>query len=136
MVVFTGSTDTAKVIEKAIAQSAKPQAPLIAETGGINAMIVDSSALLERAVDDILTSAFRSAGQRCSALRMLYIQNDIAERLIRMLGEAAAAMTVGHAANMDTDIGPVIDTKAKARIDQHIERGTPDRAVNLAGGCN
>ena len=121
MVVFTGSTDTAKVIENAIAQSAKPQAPLIAETGGINAMIVDSSALLERAVDDILTSAFRSAGQRCSALRMLYVQNDIAERLIRMLGEAAATMTVGHAANMDTDIGPVIDATAKARIDQHID---------------
>lgn len=120
MAVFTGSMKTAKLIEHGIAQSAKPYAPLIAETGGLNAMIVDSSALLERAVDDVLTSAFRSAGQRCSALRILYVQKNIADKLIKMLCEAAAIMKVGHPSNMDTDVGPVIDAAAKARIDQHI----------------
>jgi len=126
MVVFTGSTNTAKVIEGAIAQSAKPHAPLIAETGGLNAMIVDASALLERAVDDILTSAFRSAGQRCSALRMLYIQADIAPDLIKMICEAAAMLKIGDAADMDTDIGPIIDQDAKMRIDQHVAKARHD----------
>jgi len=121
MAVFTGSTQTAKKIENTIATSAKPHAPLIAETGGINAMIVDSSALLERAVDDILTSAFRSAGQRCSALRLLFVQSDIADRLIQMLREAAAIMKVGSARDMDTDIGPVIDDHAKSRIDDYVD---------------
>ena len=121
MAVFTGSTQTAKKIEYSIATSAKPHAPLIAETGGINAMIVDSSALLERAVDDILTSAFRSAGQRCSALRVLYVQSDIADRLIQMLREAASVMKVGLAKDMDTDIGPVIDAHAKNRIDNYVD---------------
>ncbi len=121
MAVFTGSTQTAKKIEYGMATSAKPYAPLIAETGGINAMIIDSSALLERAVDDILTSAFRSAGQRCSALRVLYVQSDIADRLIQMLREAAAVMTIGDAKDMDTDIGPVIDDQAKSRIDKYVD---------------
>ena len=120
MVVFTGSMRTAKRIEIAIADSAKPHAALIAETGGINAMIVDSSALLERVVDDVLTSAFRSAGQRCSALRMLYIQEDIASALIAMICDAAAALATGDPARSDTDIGPVIDRDAKSRIDQHV----------------
>ena len=122
MVVFTGSTETAKIIETAIARSAKPYAPLIAETGGINAMIVDSSALLERAVDDIITSAFRSAGQRCSALRMLYVQDDVAVDLIRMLREAASVLKIGKASEIDTDIGPVIDQDAKAGIDDYVEK--------------
>lgn len=122
MVVFTGSTETAKIIEAAIASSAKPHAPLIAETGGINAMIVDSSALLERAVDDIISSAFRSAGQRCSALRMLYVQDDIAVDLIRMLREAASVLKIGKSSEIDTDIGPVIDQGAKAAIDQYVEK--------------
>jgi len=120
MVVFTGSTETAKAIEHAIAHSAKPYAPLIAETGGINAMLVDSSALMERAVDDILTSAFRSAGQRCSALRVLYLQADIATDLIKMLIAAAAMLKIGDPAEIETDIGPVIDWDAKARIDAHV----------------
>ncbi len=121
MVVFTGSTETAKLIEQAIAHSAKPSAPLIAETGGLNAMIVDSSALLERAVDDIIDSAFKSAGQRCSALRILYVQEDIAVDLMRMLGEAAAMLKLGDPSQTDTDIGPVIDKEAKARIDNYVE---------------
>ena len=120
MIVFTGSTETAKLIEMSIAQSAKPFAPLIAETGGLNAMIVDSSALLERAVDDIMTSAFRSAGQRCSALRMLYVQEDIAGKLTCMLREVASMMKVGDPVQIDTDIGPVIDWDAKAQLDDYI----------------
>jgi len=122
MVVFTGSTETAKLIEMSIARSAKPFAPLIAETGGLNAMIVDSSALLERAVDDIISSAFRSAGQRCSALRLLYVQEDIADDLVRMLREAAAMMTIGNPSRTSTDIGPVIDQDAKAQIDEYVAR--------------
>ncbi|XDZ66602.1 L-glutamate gamma-semialdehyde dehydrogenase [Alphaproteobacteria bacterium LSUCC0684] len=122
MVVFTGSTETAKLIERAIAHSAKPDAPLIAENGGLNAMIVDSSALLERAVDDIINSAFRSAGQRCSALRILYVQENIAADLTRMLGEAAAMLKVGDPSQTDTDIGPVIDGEAKAVIDDYVAK--------------
>ena len=140
MVVFTGSTVTAKIIEGAIAQSVKPHAPLIAETGGLNAMIVDASALLERAVDDILTSAFRSAGQRCSALRILYIQDDIAADLISMIRAAAAMLKVGDAADMDTDIGPIIDQDAKMRIDQHVAAARHDgrliwQGTAPASGC-
>lgn len=122
MVVFTGSTHTAKLIESAIADSAKPDAPLIAETGGLNAMIVDSSALLERAVDDIINSAFKSAGQRCSALRILYVQENIAADLMRMLAEAAAMLKLGDPSQPDTDIGPVIDKEAKSTIDIYVEK--------------
>jgi len=140
MVVFTGSTATAKLIEDAIAKSTKPAAPLIAETGGLNAMIVDSSALLERAVDDVLASAFRSAGQRCSALRILYVQDDIAADLTRMISAAAAMLTVGDAAHTDTDIGPVIDQAAKAVIDQHVDQARADgrliwQGMVPAAGC-
>lgn len=133
MVVFTGSIQTAKLIERTIAKSAKPHAPLIAETGGINAMIVDSSALLERVVDDVLTSAFRSAGQRCSALRMLYIQEDIAPVLIDMICAAAAALTSGGPGRSDTDIGPVIDWDAKSRIDQHVASAARDARLVWQG---
>ena len=127
MVVFTGSTQTAKKIEYAIAQSNKPHAPLIAETGGLNAMIVDGSALLERAVDDILISSFRSAGQRCSALRILYAQEEIAPALLTKVCEAAAALKIGDASEIGTDIGPVIDLEGKRRIDRHV-------ALAKAGG--
>lgn len=116
MVVFTGSTATARAIQRGIAASAKPAAPLLAETGGINAMVVDSSALPEQAVDDILASAFRSAGQRCSALRVLYVQEDIADRVLTMLTGAAAQLKVGDPLDMATDIGPVIDAAAQREI--------------------
>ena len=121
MVVFTGSTQTAKRIEAAIATSGKPHIPLIAETGGLNAMIVDASALLERAVDDIVTSAFKSAGQRCSALRVLYVQDDIAAPLTEMIIGATSALKTGRPDSANTDIGPVIDAAAKDRIETHVE---------------
>ncbi len=121
MVVFTGSTTTAKTIERAIANSSKPLAPLLAETGGLNAMIVDSSALLERVVDDVITSAFRSAGQRCSALRVLYVQDSIADTLQTMIIDAAAALVLGDPADVAVDIGPVIDDAARQKIETHIK---------------
>ncbi|MEP4430583.1 MAG: bifunctional proline dehydrogenase/L-glutamate gamma-semialdehyde dehydrogenase PutA, partial [Hyphomicrobiales bacterium] len=119
-VCFTGSTPTAMAINRAMAKHADPSAPLIAETGGINAMIVDSSALPEQAVGDIVASAFQSAGQRCSALRVLYVQEDIAPKLLKMLTGAMEALVVGDPSNIGTDIGPVIDNLAKQKIDTHI----------------
>lgn len=126
MVVFTGSTETARLIGSAISASNQPGVPLLAETGGLNAMIVDSSALLERAVDDIIASAFRSAGQRCSALRMLYVQEDVYEPLLTMLIGAAKVQTVGDPLDLNTDIGPVIDAEAKAGIDAHVNEARAD----------
>ena len=120
MVVFTGSTETARAIHWAIAASAKPWAPLLAETGGLNAMIVDATALPERAADDIVASAFRSAGQRCSSLRMLYVQEDIFEPLVDLVRGAAEALRIGDPRDPATDIGPVIDADAKAAIDAHV----------------
>ncbi|MFK8034939.1 MAG: L-glutamate gamma-semialdehyde dehydrogenase, partial [Hyphomicrobiales bacterium] len=125
-VCFTGSTPTAKLIDRAMAKHADPAAPLIAETGGINAMIVDSSALPEQAVRDIVASAFQSAGQRCSALRVLYIQEDIAPKLLKMLQGAMEALVVGNPSDISTDIGPVIDADAKAKIDEHISLAEQD----------
>jgi RHH-type proline utilization regulon transcriptional repressor/proline dehydrogenase/delta 1-pyrroline-5-carboxylate dehydrogenase len=109
-VAFTGSTATAKTIARTlIADDARPLIPLIAETGGINAMIVDSTALPEQVVQDVITSAFRSAGQRCSALRLLVLQEDIAERTLEMLAGAMDSLIVGDPADPRTDVGPVID---------------------------
>lgn len=115
-VVFTGSTATAQRIDRAMAASLAPDAPLIAETGGLNAMLVDSTALAEQAVRDILASAFQSAGQRCSALRVLYVQQDVRDRLLDMLFGAMDALTVGDPWDITTDIGPVIDAAAHADI--------------------
>lgn len=125
-VCFTGSTPTAMRINRAMAQHAAPDAPLIAETGGINAMIVDSSALPEQAVRDIVASAFQSAGQRCSALRVLYVQEDIAPKLLKMLQGAMDALVVGNPADLQTDIGPVIDLPAKAKIENHIRKAVQE----------
>ena len=109
-VAFTGSTATAKTIARTlIADDDRPIIPLIAETGGINAMIVDSTALPEQVVQDVITSAFRSAGQRCSALRLLVLQEDIAERTLEMLAGAMDSLIVGDPADPRTDVGPVID---------------------------
>ncbi len=121
-VAFTGSTETARKIHRAMAEHLAPDAPLIAETGGLNAMIVDSTALPEQAVRDIVMSAFRSAGQRCSACRMLYVQQDIAEGLLEMLFGAMDALVLGDPWEIPTDIGPVIDAEAKAEIEAHIAR--------------
>jgi RHH-type proline utilization regulon transcriptional repressor/proline dehydrogenase/delta 1-pyrroline-5-carboxylate dehydrogenase len=119
-VVFTGSLATAKAIDRAMADHLDPSAPLIAETGGLNAMIVDSTALPEQAVRDILASAFQSAGQRCSALRVLYLQEETADKVIEMLLGAMDELAVGDPAVLATDVGPVIDDRARAKIDAHI----------------
>jgi len=119
-VVFTGGSDTAKKIQQALAARPGEIVPLIAETGGMNAMLVDSSALLEQVTDDVLTSAFRSAGQRCSALRVLFLQEDIAERAIEMLLGAMAELRLGDPGELATDVGPVIDAEAKRALEAHV----------------
>ena len=120
-VCFTGSTITAQHINRAMAENLSPSAPLIAETGGLNAMIVDSTALPEQAVRDIVASAFQSAGQRCSALRVLYVQDDIADTIIHMLFGAMDELEMGDTWHLSTDIGPVIDAKAQRKIQSHID---------------
>ncbi len=119
-VCFTGSTKTAQHINRAMAEKAAPNAPLIAETGGLNAMIVDSTALPEQAVGDIVMSAFQSAGQRCSALRILYVQEDIADKLSEMLQGAMDELCIGDPASFATDVGPVIDLGAKSMIEAYL----------------
>ncbi|MDH5531621.1 MAG: bifunctional proline dehydrogenase/L-glutamate gamma-semialdehyde dehydrogenase PutA, partial [Paracoccaceae bacterium] len=120
-VCFTGSTDTALLIRKAMAKHLAPGAPLIAETGGLNAMIVDSTALPEQAVRDIVASSFQSAGQRCSALRCLYVQDDIAPHFTDMLFGAMEELSLGDPWHLATDVGPVIDAEAETGIRKHIE---------------
>ena len=120
-VVFTGSTATARKIAQTMAQTLPAGAPLIAETGGLNAMIVDSTALPEQAVRDVVASAFRSAGQRCSALRCLYIQEDVAPHIIEMIKGAMDELTLGDPLMRATDIGPVIDAPAWQGIAAYIE---------------
>jgi RHH-type proline utilization regulon transcriptional repressor/proline dehydrogenase/delta 1-pyrroline-5-carboxylate dehydrogenase len=120
-VCFTGSTETALLIDRALARHAAPDAPLIAETGGLNAMIVDSTALPEQAVRDIVASAFQSAGQRCSALRVLLVQEEIESTLLEMLEGAAHELRIGHSWDPATDVGPVIDEEARATIVAHCE---------------
>ncbi|WP_029093578.1 trifunctional transcriptional regulator/proline dehydrogenase/L-glutamate gamma-semialdehyde dehydrogenase [Budvicia aquatica] len=123
-VMFTGSTEVAQMLQRNLSgrldHNGQPT-PLIAETGGLNAMIVDSSALTEQVVTDVVASAFDSAGQRCSALRILCLQEDIADRTIEMLKGAMAECTMGNPDRLSTDIGPVIDSEAKANIEQHIQ---------------
>jgi RHH-type proline utilization regulon transcriptional repressor/proline dehydrogenase/delta 1-pyrroline-5-carboxylate dehydrogenase len=118
-VAFTGSFETAKVINQSLAARPGPIVPLIAETGGINAMIVDSTALPEQVVDDVLASCFQSAGQRCSALRILLLQDDVADDIIDMLCGKAAELIVGDPALLSTDVGPVIDQEAKNNLLAH-----------------
>ncbi len=126
-VAFTGSTDTARAINRALAaRESGPIATLIAETGGQNALIADSSSLPEQVVKDALASAFTSAGQRCSAARVLFVQEDIAEKVIAMLAGAMAELTVGDPGLLSTDVGPVIDADAKAQLDAHAQRMQQD----------
>ncbi|WP_026871324.1 trifunctional transcriptional regulator/proline dehydrogenase/L-glutamate gamma-semialdehyde dehydrogenase [Inquilinus limosus] len=123
-VMFTGSTEVAKIIQKVLADRLDPEGrpiPLIAETGGQNALIVDSSALPEQVVGDVLTSAFDSAGQRCSALRVLCLQEDVADRVLTMLKGAMAELSVGNPDRLAADVGPVITEEARAGIAKHIE---------------
>ncbi|MDU5675889.1 MAG: L-glutamate gamma-semialdehyde dehydrogenase [Pseudomonas aeruginosa] len=119
-VAFTGSTDTARIINRQLAEKPGAIATLIAETGGQNAMIVDSTALPEQVIKDAVQSAFTSAGQRCSALRVMYVQQDIAERVIELLKGAMAELKVGPTDVRVSDVGPVIDAEAKAGLEQHI----------------
>ncbi len=121
-VMFTGSTETARLINQSLATRGGPIVPLIAETGGQNAMIVDSSALPEQVVEDTVTSAFGSAGQRCSAMRVLFVQEDIADKLITMLRGAMAELTLGDPSLLATDVGPVIDQEAQTNLQKHIDR--------------
>ncbi|MEM6589594.1 MAG: bifunctional proline dehydrogenase/L-glutamate gamma-semialdehyde dehydrogenase PutA [Pseudomonadota bacterium] len=120
-VAFTGSTETALKIRATMADHLAPGAPLIAETGGLNAMIVDSTALPEQAVQAIVESAFQSAGQRCSALRCLYVQEDIADGLVDMLCGAMDALRMDTPWHLHTDVGPVIDEEARSGITAHIQ---------------
>ncbi len=134
-VVFTGSTETARRINRALAAKDGPIVPLIAETGGINAMIVDATALPEQVTDDVVLSAFRSAGQRCSALRLLCVQEDVADRMIEMIVGAAKELRLGDPLDPATHIGPVIDAEAKARLDAHIERMKREAKTWFAGAA-
>jgi RHH-type transcriptional regulator, proline utilization regulon repressor / proline dehydrogenase / delta 1-pyrroline-5-carboxylate dehydrogenase len=119
-VAFTGSTEVARTIASALAAQSGPIVPFIAETGGVNAMIVDATALPEQVTDDVMASAFRSAGQRCSSLRLLCIQDDVADEMLAMIAGAAAELRLGDPREPATDIGPVIDADAKARLDRWI----------------
>ena len=119
-VVFTGSTATAKKINQALALKDGPIVPLIAETGGQNVMFVDSTALLEQVTDDVIQSAFKSAGQRCSALRVLYLQTDIADKAIQMIKGAMDMLDIGDPYYLNTEIGPIIDKDAVRSLEAHI----------------
>jgi RHH-type proline utilization regulon transcriptional repressor/proline dehydrogenase/delta 1-pyrroline-5-carboxylate dehydrogenase len=132
-VAFTGSTEVAWAINRSLAEKRGPIVPLIAETGGINAMIVDATALPEQVTDDAVMSAFRSAGQRCSALRLLAVQEDVADRVIAMLAGAAAELKLGDPRDPATHIGPAIDAEAQARLQAHIAHMKTSARTHYAG---
>ncbi len=120
-VAFTGSTDTARLINRTLAERDGPIIPFIAETGGQNAMIVDSSALPEQVTRDVVSSAFQSAGQRCSACRVLFVQDDVAPGMVEMIAGAMQALKVGDPRDLATDVGPVIDEDAKRALEEHLD---------------
>ncbi|WP_349359336.1 bifunctional proline dehydrogenase/L-glutamate gamma-semialdehyde dehydrogenase PutA [Stappia sp.] len=132
-VAFTGSTETAWAINRALADKRGPIVPLIAETGGINAMLVDATALPEQVTDDVMMSAFRSAGQRCSALRLLYLQDDVADKQLDMLIGAARELSLGDPIDPATDIGPVIDLAARDRLLAHVAEMKDAQKLHYAG---
>ena len=139
-VMFTGSTEVARIIQRELAKRLTDHGtpiPFLAETGGQNAMIVDSSALAEQVVADVIASAFDSAGQRCSALRILCVQEDVADRILSMLKGALHELSIGRTDRLRTDIGPVISAEAQANIEKHIERmrglGRPVEQITLSG---
>jgi RHH-type proline utilization regulon transcriptional repressor/proline dehydrogenase/delta 1-pyrroline-5-carboxylate dehydrogenase len=146
-VAFTGSTETGRAINRALAEKNGAIVPLIAETGGINAMIVDATALPEQVIDDVITSAFRSAGQRCSALRLLCLQDDVAEDMLDMLIGAARELKIGDPRDVASHVGPIIDAEAKAKLEGWIaanaragrlrfrwdrDRPLPDKGIYVA----
>lgn len=132
-VAFTGSTEVARLINRALAAKDGPIVPLIAETGGINAMIVDATALPEQVTDDVVTSAFRSAGQRCSALRLLCVQDDVADKILEMIEGAARELKMGDPRDLATHVGPVIDAEAKGKLDRWVGDMTSRGAVRFRG---
>jgi RHH-type transcriptional regulator, proline utilization regulon repressor / proline dehydrogenase / delta 1-pyrroline-5-carboxylate dehydrogenase len=132
-VAFTGSTEVARLINRALAAKDGPIVPLIAETGGINVMIVDGTALPEQVADDVVMSAFRSAGQRCSALRLLCIEEHVADKVIDMIAGAAMELKLGDPADLSVQVGPVIDAEAKAKLDAHIALMKRSAKTHLAG---
>ncbi|MGL4473943.1 MAG: bifunctional proline dehydrogenase/L-glutamate gamma-semialdehyde dehydrogenase PutA [Shewanella sp.] len=138
-VCFTGSTQTAKRINMTLAERPGAILPLIAETGGQNAMIVDSTALPEQVVNDVVSSSFTSAGQRCSALRVLYLQEEIAERVLELLQGAMDELVIGNPSDYQTDVGPVIDATAKANLNAHINHiqqvGRTIKQLALPSAC-
>jgi RHH-type transcriptional regulator, proline utilization regulon repressor / proline dehydrogenase / delta 1-pyrroline-5-carboxylate dehydrogenase len=135
-VVFTGSTQVAKIINRALAAKDGPIVPLIAETGGINAMLVDSTALPEQVADAVVQSAFRSAGQRCSALRLLCVHETIADHVIEMIQGAAQELVCGDPALLSTDVGPVIDAEAFDGIQRHLQRLNSESKPLLSAAFN
>ena len=132
---FTGSTEVGQKINRALAAKDGPIVPLIAETGGINAMLVDATALPEQVADDVVTSAFRSAGQRCSACRILFVQDDVADDVIKMIAGAAAELRLGDPVDPTTDIGPVIDNDAKKTLEEHIAKMRREETIRFAGNA-
>ena len=142
-VAFTGSTETARLINRTLAERDGPIIPFIAETGGQNAMIVDSSALPEQVTRDVISSAFQSAGQRCSACRVIFVQEDVADGIIKMIAGAMEALKVGDPSELSTDVGPVIDEDARRLLDEHLSwlDGNATRICRLplpneaAAGC-
>jgi RHH-type transcriptional regulator, proline utilization regulon repressor / proline dehydrogenase / delta 1-pyrroline-5-carboxylate dehydrogenase len=134
-VVFTGSAEVARSINRQLAAKEAPIVPLIAETGGINAMIVDATALPEQVADDVIMSAFRSAGQRCSALRLLCVQDDIADRVFEMIAGAANELRVGDPRDLATHIGPVIDREARERLRAHISNLHGEARLHYCGNA-
>jgi RHH-type proline utilization regulon transcriptional repressor/proline dehydrogenase/delta 1-pyrroline-5-carboxylate dehydrogenase len=133
-VAFTGSHETARAINLALAAREGPIAPLIAETGGLNAMIVDSTALPEQVVDAVVASAFRSTGQRCSSLRMLYLQDEIASRVLDLIRGAVAALRIGDPADPATDLGPVIDAEARKTLSDYVAQMRAKAKLIAEGG--
>jgi len=128
-VAFTGGTDTARRINQTLAARKGPIVPFIAETGGLNGMFVDTTALREQVIDDVVVSAFGSAGQRCSALRLLFLPNDTADSIIEGVAGAMEALVIGDPADPATDVGPVIDEESKAILDRHLERAEREAKV-------
>src|SRR5262249_18722810 len=132
-VAFTGSTEVARIINRTLAAKDGPIIPLIAETGGINAMIVDATALPEQVADDVIASVFRSAGQRCSALRLLCLQDDIADRVVEMVAGAAQELKIGDPRDPATRVGPVIDAAAKDKLDRWVDAMVAQKRVLFRG---
>jgi RHH-type proline utilization regulon transcriptional repressor/proline dehydrogenase/delta 1-pyrroline-5-carboxylate dehydrogenase len=133
-VAFTGSTEVGRIINRTLAEKDGPIVPLIAETGGINAMIIDATALPEQVTDDVIASAFRSAGQRCSALRLLCVQDDVADRVIEMVAGAARELRIGDPRDPSTHVGPVIDAEAKGRLERWVTGMEAQGRVLFHGG--